>query len=68
MWSPPAAAKTLKELETHKLTLSDIHRAGDSSGLLDEALVAVMRAPRSYTGETVVEINCHGGYYVAGPI
>lgn len=64
----PRCGKTLKELETHKLTLSDIHRAGDSSGLLDEALVAVMRAPRSYTGETVVEINCHGGYYVAGRI
>ena len=27
---------------------------------LDEALVVVMRAPHSYTGETVVEIHCHG--------
>ena len=30
--------------------------------LLDEALVSVMRAPNSYTGEDVAEINVHGGY------
>ncbi|CFX25344.1 tRNA modification GTPase MnmE [Syntrophomonas zehnderi OL-4] len=28
---------------------------------IDEVLVSVMRAPHSYTGEDVVEINCHGG-------
>lgn len=28
---------------------------------LDEALVAVMRRPHSYTGEDVVELQCHGG-------
>jgi tRNA modification GTPase len=27
---------------------------------LDEALCAVMRGPRSYTGEDVVELSCHG--------
>ena len=32
--------------------------------LSDEALVSVMRAPHSYTGEDVVEINTHGGRYV----
>ena len=32
--------------------------AGD---VLDEALVTVMRAPKSYTCEDVVEISCHGG-------
>ncbi|MBQ6322680.1 MAG: tRNA uridine-5-carboxymethylaminomethyl(34) synthesis GTPase MnmE [Lachnospiraceae bacterium] len=29
--------------------------------VLDEVLVSVMRAPRTYTTEDVVEINCHGG-------
>lgn len=29
--------------------------------LLDEALIAVMKAPRSYTAEDTVEIQCHGG-------
>ncbi len=31
---------------------------------LDEALVVVMRAPRSFTAEDVVEIQCHGGPYL----
>jgi tRNA modification GTPase len=38
--------------------------APPSTQPLDEALVAVMRAPRSYTAEDVVEIHCHGGPYV----
>jgi tRNA modification GTPase len=35
-----------------------------SPGPLDEALVVVMRAPHSYTGEDVVEFHCHGGTLV----
>jgi tRNA modification GTPase len=31
------------------------------SGIIDEALLTVMRAPKSYTGEDVAEISCHGG-------
>ena len=33
----------------------------DSDEHIDEALLAVMRAPRTYTREDVVEIHCHGG-------
>lgn len=33
--------------------------------ILDKALVLVMHAPRSFTGEQTVEIHCHGGYLVA---
>ena len=33
----------------------------ETGEVLDEALVSVMRAPRTYTAEDVVEINCHGG-------
>ena len=32
---------------------------------LDEVLVSVLRAPRTYTREDVVEINCHGGIAAA---
>jgi tRNA modification GTPase len=41
-------------------------RVDQSSPLtpLDEALVVVMRAPHSYTGEDVVEFHCHGGTLV----
>lgn len=28
---------------------------------IDEVLVSIMRAPNTYTGEDIVEINCHGG-------
>lgn len=33
----------------------------DPDKVIDEVLLTVMRAPRSYTKEDVVEINCHGG-------
>ena len=33
-------------------------------GLLDEVLVSVFRAPRSYTGEDMVEISCHASAYI----
>lgn len=32
--------------------------------IVDEVMVAVMKAPRSYTTEDTVEINCHGGVLV----
>ena len=33
----------------------------DASGLVDEVVVWVYRAPRSYTGEDMLELSCHGG-------
>ena len=60
--------KPLRDLESHKLTLCNVHGVDDCSALIDEALVAVMRAPHSYTGENVVEINCHGGFFAAKKI
>src|SRR3970040_323658 len=35
-----------------------------SNKFLDEVLLAVMRKPRSYTGEDIVEVHCHGGTFV----
>ena len=35
----------------------------DADEVLDEVLVMLMRAPRSFTAEDTVEINCHGGIY-----
>jgi tRNA modification GTPase len=34
---------------------------GANGNIVDEVMLAVMRAPRSYTAEDVVEISCHGG-------
>ncbi len=36
----------------------------DHEKVIDEVMVAVLRAPRSYTREDTVEINCHGGILV----
>ena len=36
----------------------------DGGGVIDECIATVFRAPRSYTGEDVVELSCHGGLYV----
>ncbi len=40
----------------------------DGQDLVDEVLVTIMKAPRTYTGEDVVEISCHGGRITANRI
>lgn len=42
-----------------------VHEPDDPSRAIDDGLVVVFPAPRSYTGETVVEIHGHGGTYIA---
>lgn len=42
-------------------TLRHGHFLNEEGKALDEVLVSLFRAPRSYTGEDVVEISCHGG-------
>lgn len=50
----------------HALHHADLLDPADSAGgaPLDEALVAVMRGPKSYTGEDVVELQCHGSLLI----
>lgn len=36
----------------------------DGNTAVDEVICLVFRAPHSYTGEDVVEINCHGGVFL----
>lgn len=50
--------KNISSFSTHTVHHTWIY---DGEERLDEALVLVMRAPHSYTGEDVVEIQCHGG-------
>jgi tRNA modification GTPase len=47
---------------THTIQFGHVVRDGQS---VDEALLAVMRAPRTFTREDVVEITCHGGILAA---
>ena len=34
----------------------------DGTETVDDVLLSVFRAPKSFTGEDVIEISCHGGY------
>ena len=59
MFRPHRQGVQLRARPSHTLTLGwMIDQQGQ---LLDEVLVSIMRGPHSYTGEDVVEINCHGG-------
>ena len=50
--------KNLDEVPTHTIHYGHIY---DENELIDEVLVSVMKGPRSFTAEDIVEINCHGG-------
>jgi len=45
-------------------TIHHGHIVASEGRILDEVLVSVMHSPRTYTGEDVCEINCHGGLVV----
>jgi len=55
--------KKVPRLRSHHLYYGEIVDA-ESGKPLDEVLVSLMRQPRTYTREDVLEINCHGGYLV----
>ncbi len=54
------------EFETHKLYYG--HIVEHNSRIIDEVMIAAMRSPRSYTGEDMIEIYCHGGQLVSAAI
>ena len=51
------------ELKSHMLHYGTI-RDPTSDKILDQVLLTIMRKPRSYTGEDIVEVHCHGGVFV----
>ncbi len=52
--------QSLEEAESHRVMFRYIIDPS-TKNVIDEALVFKMDAPHSYTGEDMVEINCHGG-------
>ena len=50
--------KNLNEVNSHTINYGYIV---DKEEIIDEVLVSIMRAPKTYTREDIVEINCHGG-------
>lgn len=57
--------KKFKNAESHTIHYGFIK---DGDNVIDEVLVMLMRAPKTYTKEDVVEINCHGGNITANKI
>ena len=50
--------KNLREVESHTIHYGHIVSDGE---MIDEVLVTVLKAPKTYTKEDIVEINSHGG-------
>ena len=53
--------KDLKKKKSHTVTYGHII---DHKEIIDEVLVSLFRAPKTYTREDVVEISCHGGVHI----
>ena len=56
--------KTEKKLTDQKANTLHFGCIADGKELIDEVVVALFRAPHSFTGEDVVEITCHGSVYI----
>ncbi len=54
-------SKDLSEVKGYTIHFGTIHEDGNA---VDEVLLNVFRNPKSYTGEDMVEIMCHGGVFV----
>lgn len=50
--------KNLETVDTHTINYGHII---DKDEIIDEVLVSVMKSPKTFTTEDIVEINCHGG-------
>src|SRR5687768_11207907 len=54
-------SKDLEKQVSHTLHVGFIY---DGESPIDEVVISLFRGPKSYTGENVVEISCHGSPYV----
>ncbi|MCC8150207.1 MAG: tRNA uridine-5-carboxymethylaminomethyl(34) synthesis GTPase MnmE [Lachnospiraceae bacterium] len=61
MFTPKQGDKKVSEMNSHTIHYGYIR---DGEEIIDEVLLLVMRAPRTYTREDVVEVDCHGGILV----
>ena len=55
----------LEEVPSHTVHYGHINYQNRN---IDEVLITVFKAPKTFTMENIVEINCHGGVYVANKI
>lgn len=55
------SGKKVSDMQGYTAAYGQIY---DGNSPVDEAVIIVYRAPKSYTGENVCEICCHGGLYI----
>jgi len=61
VFSPFSSKLNIETIESHHLYFGKII---DKCQEIDEVLLSYFKAPKSYTGEDVVEISCHGSEYI----
>ena len=62
VFSPLSTDRLPTEMDGYTAAYGKIH---DGEAHIDDGVLLVFRAPRSYTGEDVAEITCHGGVLIA---
>lgn len=60
--------KDLTKVPSHTINYGYLYLNNEKTELLDEVLVSIMKAPKTYTTEDIVEINCHGGIITTNKI
>lgn len=60
-------AKNLSDTDTHTINYGHIVDP-KTEETVEEVMVALMRAPKTYTREDIVEINCHGGIHTVNRV
>jgi tRNA modification GTPase len=60
-----AGGERMADSKSHTIHYGHIK---DGDEIVDEVLVLIMKAPRSYTAEDTVEVDCHGGVFVLNKI
>ena len=58
----PFADRKVGDMDGYTCAYGEVRDKNGS--VIDDAVLTVFKAPRSYTGENVAEISCHGGIYV----
>ena len=61
LFKPVYKTANFKKLESHKVVLGYIH---DGKKQIDQVLATKFAGQKSYTGEDVVELSCHGSQYI----
>ena len=61
IFRPKKGSRKVSDMETHTIHYGYVT---DGDEVIDEVMLLIMKAPRSYTCEDTIEIDCHGGVLV----